>query len=130
MNNNNFRISDADIFCIMTNLKNPNNIDFDNLHKEEVNTVNFLIALANNLSYEVFAFNDQQNEQIIQGQMTKPVFIADGLVTMFILFYCSHNISGDVFFCPTVLDSLAGKVLADHLKVYYTFYLFLLKTAQ
>ncbi|KAL0832071.1 hypothetical protein ABMA28_001560 [Loxostege sticticalis] len=119
-------VSDADVFCFMSNFYNLNKIE---LHKvdndDQFDALYLIIKIANNLSRPVSV----QEEPIDDGvkfvkkpkkpepKPRKPIFMADGLATMDILMSLSKNMPHDVFFCPTPLPDIAKSVLGDYLKV-------------
>ncbi|KAJ0177786.1 hypothetical protein K1T71_006659 [Dendrolimus kikuchii] len=117
-------ISDADVFCFITNFANPNYIDFDDIDSNDhFDTMYLIIKIANNFSRPVpepqldkaIALNKDKAK--IQDKPKRPIFVADGLVAIDILHSLSKNLPFDVFFCPTPITTLAKSVLADYLKV-------------
>lgn len=115
----------------MTNFRNPNRLDFT---KEEYNdnfdALYLIIKLANSFSWSGNNDDEQlkpekavnsMNEEakIVCDTTKKPIFMADGLVTLDILNSMSENMPPDIIFCPTPLTAIAKRVLSDYLNVSY-----------
>lgn len=116
-------ISDADVFCFITNFRNPNCLDFENIDNDTFDALYLIIKIANSLSIkpllpepDLTVVVKKKNAKV-EPKPRKPIIFADGLVTMDILKTLSQNLPYDVLFCPSPLPALAKYVLGDHLKV-------------
>ncbi|XP_037867740.1 malate dehydrogenase, cytoplasmic isoform X1 [Bombyx mori] len=115
-------ITDADVFCFITNFPNPNCIDFYNVITDEMfDSFYLIIKIANNLFGPISNIAEIVKENVINKKNIKseqkPIFIADGLVAIDILKSLSTNVPYDVFFCPTPLTSIGKNILGEYLKV-------------
>ncbi|XP_063367676.1 malate dehydrogenase, cytoplasmic-like [Cydia amplana] len=120
-------ISDADVFCLLTNFDNPNMLDFTKMSDDkQLDTLDLIINVANNLHgtvQEVQADETAQKHEkhkkktiLLEKKARKPIFITDGFVSIHILMSLS-NLPSDIFFCPTPIAPIAKSVLGEHLKV-------------
>lgn len=123
-----FRVSDADVFIIYTNLKNPNIFRLeDDQTAQCFDTLYLLLKVAMHL--EIPEKNIDQleahgkEEQVYlkkHGEIPlnrKPIFVCDGLVSMDIFHTFSTNVPFDSFFCPSAVPAIAISILGDHLSV-------------
>lgn len=119
------RITDADIFCFITNFRNPNSVDFYDMDDREFDVLYLIIKIANNLCKPKPDVQDKEKKEdnifekkYVENKNTfKPIIMADGVVTMNILKHLAKDLPFDIFFCPTPLTTLGKKVLGDELKV-------------
>ncbi|XP_063629886.1 malate dehydrogenase-like [Cydia splendana] len=119
-------ISDADVFCLLTNFDNPNVLDLTKMSDDkQLDMLDVIINVANNLHGSVQEV--QGDETVLKYEMRtktilpekkahKPIFVTDGLVSIHILMSLS-NLTSDIFFCPTPIAPIAKSVLGEHLKV-------------
>ncbi|KAM3967128.1 uncharacterized protein ACR2FA_011980 [Aphomia sociella] len=118
-------LSDADVFCFITDFKNPNKIDPEKTSSDEqFDTLYLVTKIAHNLLGK-----NNTDEEKVEGTVVarkkirhstrkiKPLIVADGLATLDILVSLSKNVPTDIFFCPTSITAVAKSVLGDHLKV-------------
>ncbi|XP_045496813.1 malate dehydrogenase-like [Colias croceus] len=123
-------ISDGDVFCFITNFSNPNIFNFENGETEErFDTLYLITKLANNFSWpndKSSAESEDKTGKHLPGklkqspnktQKRKPIFIADGLIAVDILYSLSKNMPSDVFFCFTPLTAMAKSILGEYLNV-------------
>ncbi|KAL4711425.1 hypothetical protein ACJJTC_016179 [Scirpophaga incertulas] len=119
------RISDANVFCVITNLSNPNKIDLKNpISEEDFNALYLMIKVASNFSYdgnenEIDNNISLQNAMIAKAPSRKSIIMTDGLAVIDIMKSLSKDIPSDQFFCATAIPDVAQTILANHLKVQY-----------
>ncbi|CAG4970744.1 unnamed protein product [Parnassius apollo] len=108
------RIRDADIFCFISDLANPNKFYIEHIENEaHFDTLYLLIKVANHLSWQ----EDDELEDLKNAIKTKPIFLTDGLLALDILASLSKNMPSDVFFATTPLEAIAKSTLGDYLNV-------------
>ncbi|XP_053605852.1 uncharacterized protein LOC128672619 [Plodia interpunctella] len=120
-------LSDADVFMFISNFKNPNRIDYTNLHDERhFDTMYLILKVATNLTASL-ADNEIKEEEktkrkknIPEKKKEKPVIVADGLITLYILREVCKDLPSDILFCPTPVPVVVRSVLADYLKTELT----------
>ncbi|XP_038221401.1 uncharacterized protein LOC119839248 [Zerene cesonia] len=122
-------ISDGDVFCFITNFSNPNMFDFENNETDECfDTLYLLTKLANNFSWNEKdrAESEEKTGNYLPGklkqspnkiQKRKPIFVADGLIAIDILYSLSKNMPSDAFFCFNSLTAIGKSVLGEYLNV-------------
>lgn len=120
-------VSDADVFCFISNFTNPNYIKYFNTEDvEQFDSIYLILKIANNLSWP--EKEPEESDAIILPAISKkkklqetkerrPIFIADGFITIDILNSFTKNIPPDVFYCMSPLPAISKSVLGDRLKV-------------
>ncbi|XP_047026055.1 malate dehydrogenase, cytoplasmic-like [Helicoverpa zea] len=116
------RLSDADVFCFMTNFANPNSFDWENMDStEQFDNLYLIVKIASNFAKPFTEEEPQTNPKkkpvVPPHKPVKPVIVADGLLVIDIIHIIAPNIPTDMLFCSTSLRSIAKIVLSDYLKV-------------
>ncbi|XP_075976347.1 uncharacterized protein LOC142976716 [Anticarsia gemmatalis] len=106
-------ISDADIFCFMSNFANPNVLDFDNLDTDDhFDSFYLIIKIAYSLGKSAAI-----EELDAKRKDKKPIIITDGLIVLDILNTIGCDIKPSGYYCPSPIPALAKTLLSEHLKV-------------
>ncbi|XP_063827032.1 uncharacterized protein LOC135076509 [Ostrinia nubilalis] len=119
-------ISDADVFCFMSNFYNLNKIELDKVdNDDQFDALYLIIKIANNFSRPESIKEEPIDDGVKFVKRSKkpkpiprkPIFMADGLAAMDILMSLAKNMPHDIFFCPSPLPYIAKSVLGEYLKV-------------
>ncbi|XP_023934850.2 uncharacterized protein LOC112043598 [Bicyclus anynana] len=110
---------EGDVFCFMTNFRNPNRFDFsEEEYKQNFETIYLIIKFATTFKFVKSDYvNNNDGKKTVGEKKRNPIFIADGLVALDILKTMAVDMPPDVLFCPTPITAIAKAVLADYLNV-------------
>ncbi|RVE47574.1 hypothetical protein evm_007772 [Chilo suppressalis] len=126
MNKNFYSVSDADVFCFISNFSELTKIDVEKIGSDDqqFDALYLLIKVANNFSGLIFEevsddikLTLKKKPNVNEKEVRKPIIMADGLAALDIVMSMSKNMSSDVFFCPTGIPDVTKSILAEYLKV-------------